>query len=264
MLTLSILLTLLPLSAEPADLPAAHAPLDLSLSAMQEEVAPAEASPWTGSVSFGLTLTRGNSETTTLAGSVDAERAVGKNRWTAGAWYNGSSQEDPATGTDSTTAKNYGAKLQYDRFVSEKMYLLANAKAERDEIALLQLRATGGLGVGYQFHDTETFDLNGEVGLNYVHEDLEMESPNEFLAARLAYNTKYTWTETTKLGQATEVLPSLEDSDDWTAKIDTHMDVSMSEAMFLRVQHVLDYDNSPASGSGKSDNRFIVTVGWSF
>jgi putative salt-induced outer membrane protein YdiY len=42
------------------------------------------------------------------------------------------------------------------------------------------------------------------------------------------------------------------------------MDVSMTEAMFLRVQHVLDYDNSPAAGAKNADNRIILTVGWSF
>jgi putative salt-induced outer membrane protein YdiY len=276
MSTLPLLVSLLPyLAATPAESAAAapRRPLDLSLSALQGEVdeeaaaaeeAPPEPTGWSGSVSLGVTLTRGNSETTTIAGSFDAERKVEENRWTVKAWYNGSSQEDPDTGESQTTAKNYGGQVQYDRFVTEKLYWLANAKGERDELAALQLRATGGLGVGYQFQDTETFDLNGEAGLNYVHEDLEGEGPNEFLAARLAYNAGYTWTETTKLGQAMELFPSLEDSDDWTGKLDTHADVSMTEAMFLRVQHVLDYDNTPAGGSNKADNRFIVTVGWSF
>jgi putative salt-induced outer membrane protein YdiY len=272
MSTLPLLVHVLSLSAaaaasgEPAEAPppARRPPFHLSVAAMQEEAAAPTTTAWTGSVSLGATLTRGNSETTTIAGSFDAERRIDEHRWTANAWYNGSSQEDPDTGEDETTAKNYGAKAQYDHFVSEKLYWLANAKGERDELAALQLRATGGLGVGYQFQDTETFDLNGEAGLNYVHEDLEGEDPNEYMAARLAYNAGYTWTETTKLGQSMELFPSLEDSDDWTGKLDTHMDVSMTESMFLRVQHVLDYDNTPADGAKKADNRFIVTIGWAF
>jgi putative salt-induced outer membrane protein YdiY len=263
---LSLLASLLPLASQPGGAPAAAVPdaPNLSLSAPQEAVAEPAPPAWTRSVSLGFTLTRGNSETTTIAGSFDAERKVEKNRYSANAWYNGSDQTDKATGDSVTTAKNYGGKVQYDRFVSERLYWLANAKAEKDELAALQLRATGGLGLGYQFQDTETFKLNGEAGLNYVSEDYEGAAPNEFLAARLAYNAGYVWTPTAKLGQKMELLPSLEDSDDWTSKLDTHMDVSMTEAMFLRVQHVLDYDNSPAAGAKNADNRIILTVGWSF
>jgi putative salt-induced outer membrane protein YdiY len=262
---LPLLIALLPYQAPP--------PLDLSLDALALQDAPAaapdEAAPpvepgWHGTISAGLTLTRGNSETTTIAVSGDAERKTDADRWTAGVWYNQDDQEDPATGDSTTTAKNYGGKLQYDRFLTKKLYWLANAKGERDEAASLQFRGTGGLGLGYQFKDTESFKLNGEAGLNYVHEDLEGESPNEFLAARLASNWDYIWTETTKLGQSAELYPSLEDSDDWTSKIDTHADVSMTKAMFLRVQHVLDYDNTPAEGAEKADNRVLVTVGWTF
>lgn len=267
---------LLPLP--PSELPA---PLDLSLGAWLVQDAPppaeepAEEEPkldvWTGTISAGLTLTRGNSESTTVAATADAKRESLKDRWTTGAWYNKSEQEfpdDPVTpvdeGTTEETVDNYGGKLQYDRFITEKLYWLANAKGESDDFAGLQFRGTVGVGLGYQFWDTESFDLNGEAGLNWVHEDLEGESPNEFLAARLATNWEYLWTETTKLGQTAEVYPSLEDSDDWTSRIDTHADVSMTEAMFLRVQHVLDYDNSPAEDKQPADNRVLVTVGWSF
>jgi putative salt-induced outer membrane protein YdiY len=259
---LPLLVSLLPLTVT-ADAPSA---LDLSLVPLAAQDA-AEAPPpagWTGAISVGLTLTRGNSETTTIAAAAEAKHETEKDRWTTGAWYNQNEQTDQVTGVDTTTAKNYGARLQYDRFVSERLYWLANAKGEKDEAAALQFRGTAGLGLGYQFKNTETFKLNGEAGLNWVHEDLEGESPNEFLAARLAEHWDYIWTETTKLGQTGEFFPSLEDSDDWTAKVDTHADVSMTEAMFLRLQHVLDYDNTPATGAKKADNRVIVTVGWSF
>jgi putative salt-induced outer membrane protein YdiY len=265
---------MLPLLVGLLPLPPAPQPLDLSLEAftfVQEEpaAAPEEAAPppepgWHGTLSAGLTLTRGNSETTTIAVAGDAEHKTEADRWTTSVWFNQDEQEDPDTGDSTTTAKNYGGKLQYDRFLTEKLYWLANAKGERDEAASLQFRGTAGLGLGYQFKDTESFKLNGEAGLNWVHEDLEGESPNEFLAARLASNWEYLWTETTKLGQTAELYPSLEDSDDWTSKIDTHADVSMTKAMFLRLQHVLDYDNTPAEGAKKADNRVLVTVGWTF
>ncbi len=38
----------------------------------------------------------------------------------------------------------------------------------------------------------------------------------------------------------------------------------MTDSMFAQAQHVLDYDNTPAAGTGKNDNLVIVGIGWSF
>ena len=239
---------------------------------------------WTGAVSAGITLTSGNSNTITGSLTFDAERRGEDDRWTFNALANYTEQTvktvsggpPPAavtvTDDDETTANNYSAKAQYDRFFSEETYGYVHAAGERDDIALLQLRATLGAGVGYQFFEREDASLNGEVGLTGVHEDLEGESPNEFGAIRLAYNAFRQLTANTKFTQGGELLPSLKDSDDWTASLDTGVDVSVTEAMFLRIQHVLDYDNSPArgfavgvgDGAQKADHRVILTLGWSF
>jgi putative salt-induced outer membrane protein YdiY len=250
-----------------------------AVSALQDApaaAAPAEEPPkvypdWTGTITAGLTFTKGNSESQTINGQADIKRETEQDRWTGSAWYNNSEQDvedDPLTAADESdtleTVDNLGAKLQYDYFITKKLYAYLNTKYEQDDAADLDSRYTVGTGLGYQFYDTETFDLNAEGGLSWVREELEGEDANEFLAARAATNWEYLWTETTKLGQTAEVYPSLEDSDDWTSKIDTHADISVTKAMFVRIQHVLDYDNSPAQFKQPADNRVIVSVGWSF
>ncbi|MEM7310130.1 MAG: DUF481 domain-containing protein [Planctomycetota bacterium] len=279
---LPLLVSLLP----SADATAAHPyPLNTTFSLQDAEAeAPAEEAEenpgWTGSASAGATLTRGNSETLNIGLTFDAEKRTDEDRWTFGSWFTLSEQTVKTVDetvpevnfNDETTAKDYGARLQYDRFVNEELYWYANAGFEKDEIAQLQVRARGGFGAGYQFRDDEDFTLNGEAGLTYIHEDLEGASPNDYVALRLAYNLWKQLTETTQLTQSAELFPSLKDSEDWNATLDTAIDVTISASMFLRVQHVLEYDNTVArglpigigDGAKKADHRIMTTLGWTF
>jgi hypothetical protein len=34
--------------------------------------------------------------------------------------------------------------------------------------------------------------------------------------------------------------------------------------MIAAVSHILDYDNTPAPGNVRTDNRLLLSVGWSF
>lgn len=243
--------------------------------ALEEEPAE-ESTPWTGSASVGATLTQGNSNTVSLAATFDAERTDDEKRWTYGAWWNFTEQTvqdsaPPFSKNTDITARNWGTKLQYDRFLDESSYWYVNGSTESDEIALLQVRAKGGVGGGYQFHDDERWSLKGEAGGSFVHEDLEFEPPNEYSAVRLAYSAGYTLSESTTFSQSAEFLPSLEETDDWTGTLDTTMNVNMTPTLVLRLQHVLDYDNTPAKGgpgaaddAGKSDHRVMLTLGWNF
>ncbi len=235
----------------------------------------AEAPEWTGSVNVGATLTTGNSETLTLSSSLDAERKTDEDRWTASLYWFFSEQEDDL-GTTDVTQREYGGKVQYDLFADDKTYYYFNLSGDKDDIAGLQFRAILGAGAGYQFRDTEEFSLNGEAGLSAVHEDNEDISnpippdtrdaigPDEYIAARLAYNAGYQYSETTRFEQSTQVFPSLKEWRGLYGMIDTTMSVSMTEAMSLRLQHILEYDRSPAVGADRIDQKLILGISWAF
>src|SRR5215469_12230485 len=74
---------------------------------------------WTGAVSAGLTLTRGNSKTTlaTFVGALD--RKTEKDEWILGAnaTYGNAQVIVNGVKTDSTTAQNAEGILQYNRFL---------------------------------------------------------------------------------------------------------------------------------------------------
>jgi len=221
-----------------------------------EDASPAPA--WTGSFSAGATFTSGNTDTTSVAVGADAVRETDANRQTLRGWWNYAEQEDVLTD------RTVGATYKYDHFVDERLYYLGIAGLESNELSGLDLRHYFGGGAGYKFHDTEKFQFDGEAALTYITEKYEVGKDADYLAARLAYNLGYQYSDTTRFEQIAEVFPSLEDSDDFNGKLDSRVRVDVSSSMFFQLQWVFDYDNTPARGAEKDDHRVIVGVGWQF
>ena len=61
-----------------------------------------------------------------------------------------------------------------------------------------------------------------------------------------------------------EAFPSIEDSDYIYCQVTTELTTSLTDSMIASLTHVLDYDNTPAAGFKRADNRVILSVGWSF
>ena len=61
-----------------------------------------------------------------------------------------------------------------------------------------------------------------------------------------------------------EAYPSIEESEDIYGKVDTKLAMSLTEAMFASAQLVVDYDNTPAAGADRVDQRLVLSLGWSF
>lgn len=240
-----------------------------------QDPAPPEEPKWTGAVALGLARAMGNTERTSGNLTADAALRRAKDRWTFGAWWFYAEEENDL-GESTLTERRYGGKGQYDYFLSEKSYVLANALGERDDKARLQLRATAGLGYGHQFKEEENFKLSGELGVVYFIEDYrtpepttdvpnpEVVGPETYPAARAAYKVEYKPGASWTLSQIGEAYPSLEDGEDFYSKLDSRVRYDMSANLFGQFQWLWDYDNTPASGQERSDYRLFLTVGYSF
>jgi putative salt-induced outer membrane protein YdiY len=163
---------------------------------------------WTGSIVVNALVTRGNSESENLGASANAVRRTEIDRLTLGAGYYYGRQRDNNTGVSSTSINNWFVLGKYDFFLTRKFYLYAAARVERDIIAELDLRVTAGGGVGYQWFETPTLNLNTEAGLAWIYENFSDPQPSEdHLAARLAYHVDWTPHKMLKLFHNLEYLP---------------------------------------------------------
>jgi len=255
------------LATSGADVPPATSPLP----ELQEAEKP-EFPQWSGALSLGASWTAGNTETSTVNGTFNAERRGEKDRWTYDAFANYGRTKDQATGVRNTTTQNYGASAKYDYFASDRLYYLGKASGKIDHVATLDLQTIVGAGVGYQWKETEKIKWGTEVGLSYVDERYEdSDSDADFLAARLASNLKYEISKSAAFEQTAEYLPSLEDSEDVIAKIDNRLKLNITGKWIAQIQYVLDFDGSVPGGADpgpdgqkETDHRVVLSIGWSF
>lgn len=218
---------------------------------------------WKGNVSVGASLARGNTELTTLSASAHASYREDDFRHSVNAWWNYAEQETAAGDTE-LTQRRVGASYKYDYFHTETLYYNALAGVEADELANLDLRWFGGVGVGHVFFDEETRGFDGELGVVYFAESFETGDDNEYIAARAAWIYWNQINENVRFEQDMQSFPSLEDIEDFYGRLDNRVMIKMSDNMHAQLQYVFDYDNTPAPGAVRDDHRVIVGLGWDF
>ena len=221
---------------------------------------------WTGFVLGNLSIARGNTET--IDAGVEAQAVLRRDtdtandRFTIRGQYNFASA---GTGDDSiTTEENLEAAAKYDRYFTEKWYGYGIVTYEKDHVADLQFRIAPGLGVGYQWVESPTFNLQTEAGVSYVYEDFDPGGDNDFVALRLAYHVDKKLNNKVLLFHNLEYLPALEDFGDFLMKADAGIQADLTKTFFSQLKVEWDYDATPAPDRDKNDYRYLVGVGWRF
>ena len=218
---------------------------------------------WTGSLTAGGWITSGNTERRAIGLAFEAVRRSEIDRITADASWDYS--EDKATGNWVLNQRRAGGGLKYDYFLTKKWYLIATARVLGDTLADINLRFTGGVGLGYQWVENDTTNFSTEAGLSYFNENYRSATPSvDYLAARVAYKLSHKLSDTTKLLHGTEAFPSLEDANDVYFQMKTEVQTNLTASMIASLGWVWDYDNTPAPGRDRSDHRVLLAVGWTF
>ena len=225
-----------------------------------------EAPTWTGSLKLTALYTSGNTRRESGGLLFDASRTTKTDRITLDGIWNYGTDEDVNTGTKTLTQRRAGGGAKYDYFLSKRWYALGTARALGDTLADLRLRLTVGGGAGYTIIDDGTTLLLSEAGISYYSEDYRQTglATEETVTLRLAYRLEHQLSEETKLLHRVEAFPSIESSSDYYLQAVTELSTSLTDSMVASIAHTLDYDNTPATGRKKADNRVFLTVGWRF
>ena len=151
---------------------------------------------WETTVSAGLNVTSGNSDSTVANAGVVAVQTSGKHetRLLAEANY-GKSKTD---GEEQTTADNAKGGLEY-KYSLNGVFLYSNNSAFRDTVADLDMRLIIGLGGGYHLIKSETAKLDVELGAAYIREERADDTEDDNIAIRVAARHDQTLSESAKL-----------------------------------------------------------------
>jgi len=247
----------LTLSRAPDEAPIAIAPARVS--ALEEGVVLAPAWRYNGRVTLGASSSRGNSDVSRANADGEVVARRGRNRVTAG--LHGAYARD--TGRD--TEGNAGANAKYDRFLRERWYAYANSSLEYDPFRDLRLRATAGVGSGFQVLDTARTTLSLEGGLEYVSTQYYDQPDEDFPAGRAAIRLDHwLWEEVMQVFLRAEGYANLETIERSFVRTQTGLRFPLRDKFLAQAQVNVDWQGDPPPGTESVDRSVILSVGYAW
>jgi putative salt-induced outer membrane protein YdiY len=220
---------------------------------------------WSGVVSASAAYARGNTKSETTALMAEATRRSKIDRSTVAAGYTHGKQRNNDTRETSTSADKWFASAQYDYFFSSQLYGYANMKYEKDRIADLDMRLIPGLGVGYQWIETDTLQFFTEAGVAYVYEKYtDPSSTEKNISGRLAYRIEKKVNDKVTLYHSLEYVPSFEDIHVYLINADAGLRAALTARLSFDAKAQLAYDSEPAPGRDRQDWLYLCGLGWTF
>jgi putative salt-induced outer membrane protein YdiY len=208
-------------------------------------------------INLGASMSSGNTDNQDIYAQGEFIARTAMNRFTLGGNYQRSEDNNIKT---ADSALGY---IKYDHFLTKKWYLYANATGQQDEFQDLNLRATLGLGAGYQFFESERTNLSLEGGLSYVNEDFTIAEDNSYAAGRWGLRfDHYILPKSLQFFLYHTGLQSLESSNDLVLYTQTGFRVPFYKDLNLALQMNWQYDKSPAPGREKNDYTYIISLGY--
>jgi len=223
--------------------------------------------PWQTTVSAGANVTRGNSETMALNGSVCTVFKQDKNEARLGVEGNyGQSQTTQGSGSNATkktdtTLNNVKAYGEYRRLLTERTYAYANAEVLHDDIAEIDYRLTVGPGLGRYLLMSDRQKLSVEGGMAYIKERVAGDDDDR-VVLRVCERYDLKVSATASLWEQVEYMPTVDDMSQCLVNGEIGAEAAMNAKLSLRVVLQDKYNSTPAPG--KDDNDLAVIAGLTY
>ncbi len=148
-----------------------------------------------GKVALGYLATSGNTESENLSLNFGGD-------YYAEVWHHhldGRAVRASTSGV--TTAEAYGLAWQSDRDFGEKSYLFARAAWDKDQFSGYDQQIREVVGYGRHFIDTDSHQLNGEIGVGLRQSDLRDGTSEDESITRLSMDYTRELSETAEFKQ---------------------------------------------------------------
>lgn len=215
---------------------------------------------WSGRANLGASLQTGNTEQDAINADATLKAKWGENeahRATLKAEYNRETEDDERT------EDNKMIEGQYDYFFAEKWFTNTQVSFEQDEIDLIDLRTTAGVGLGYQPYDQDDLHLQFVLGPSYLRTEYEDGDSDDSLAARWAldYDQKV-WDEALQLFHEHEFLVPTDDTEDFLFDSKTGVRVPLKKGLVATGEVDFEWDNKPEPGIVEDDTTYAIKLGY--
>jgi len=218
---------------------------------------------WSGSLSLGTQLRRGNTDSSDARFDAIAIRKAPREELSL-RFYSDYGETDGETDTNEIFGE---VKLKV--FRTDRFYLFGLTNMEYDEMENLDLRAQVFGGPGYIFIKTDKTNLLGEIGAGLTGEffDEEEGDDEENLEASLRLNAEWRQKlfDNAEFFQGLILYPSLSEFGDYRLRSESTLVTPLSEQWAIKLSLVDDYDSSPENkDTKKNDLRFVSSIQYTY
>jgi putative salt-induced outer membrane protein YdiY len=213
---------------------------------------------WTGSVTVGGNVQSGNTDHKAASVAASAERRTDRDRIGLGFIYNYGKDNDQLT------VRNTFANAKYDYFFTKHMYGYLGFELLNDKFQDVDLRATVGPGIGYQFWDDPAKALALEAGVSYVSDNLRVGTDNDYFASRFGFNFRYNFSKVVVFTNHLLYYPSLERFSTYRLRNEAALTSPLGAQWALKLANIYQYNNEPSPGLGKTDSQWILGLQYSY
>jgi putative salt-induced outer membrane protein YdiY len=220
---------------------------------------------WKSSIAFGLTLTRGNTDSTLVSAAATTEKKWLLNDLVFGADGLYGEIKLPNASKNTENAEVLHGFSQYNRTISDGFYGYMRLDGFHDGIADIKYRLTVAPGLGYFFMTNKIRDLSAEIGPGYIKEQLDGQSES-FATLRMGEKFHYAISSHAKAWETVEFLPQVDRFDNYIVNAELGLEAGLTKANKLSLRSVLQdsYNNIPAPGRLKNDLKIITSLVYKF
>lgn len=213
--------------------------------------------PWRSSISAGLTLTRGNKNTTLFTADFSTQKKSATDEFMLG--LGGAyGQQD---GRDSVN--NYKAQVQWNHLFSERFFGYLRAEGLQDRIKDIDYRLTIGPGAGYYLIKGTNTTLAAEAGVGFEAQRLG-DADENFATLRVADRFEHRFGERARLWQSVEFSPQADRLENFVVNFEIGLETSITKSFSQKTYLVETFANRPAAGRTKNDVKLVAGLAYKF
>jgi len=212
---------------------------------------------WQSSLSLGLTVAKGNTDTELFNAKLASEKLTWHNEFTLG--LEGSYGEQ-------NTVKNvemlhsYG---QWNHLFTPRLFSYVRADGLHDGIADLDYRYILSSGAGYYLIKNTNTLLAAELGPGVVFERLGG-IDNTYATLRVGERYEYKFNPRTRFWESVEVLPEVDKWQKYVVNAEIGVEAAITKTLSLKTFVQDNYENRPALGRGNNDVKLISGLSYKF
>jgi len=214
-------------------------------------------SAWDSSISAGLSLTKGNSDTLLTTVTFKTRRKTAEDELTFGT--DGSYGENDNVKNNETL---HGVG-QYNHLFSERFYGYLNAEGLHDGIADLDYRFTISPGAGYYLLKQTNTTLAVEAGPGLIVQQLGGVDTT-YATLRLAEQFEHKLDNGARVWEKIEFLPQVNKLHNFLVNAEVGAEASLTKTFSIQVTLQDNFINQPAPGRKDNDVRLISGVVYKF